>query len=78
VSWLKHVAYHFFSGDLAGPKKGARTSIYLAASPEIEGISGKYFVDRKPVRSSTASYDEDAAKRLWDVSLELTGLPGSL
>lgn len=77
VSWLKHVGYHFFKGELTGPTKGARASIYLATSPGLEGISGKYFVDRKPVRSSSASFDEEAAKRLWDVSIELTGLAGA-
>ena len=77
VGWIKHVGYHFLKGELVGPKKGARTSIYLATSPEVEGISGKYFIDQKPVRSSAASYDEASAKRLWDVSLDLTGLAGT-
>ena len=64
--------------DLAGPKEGARTSIYLATSPEVKGVSGKYFSDKKAGRSSNASYDEEAAKRLWDVSLELVGLSPDL
>ena len=54
------------------PEKGAETVIYLATSPEVEGVSGKYFVDCKPVRSSDASYDELAARKLWQVSEELT------
>ena len=74
VSWLKHVTYHLMTRDLASPKEGARTSIYLATSPEVKGVSGKYFSDKKAVRSSNASYDEEAAKRLWDVSSKLTGL----
>jgi NAD(P)-dependent dehydrogenase (short-subunit alcohol dehydrogenase family) len=56
------------------PEKGAKTSIYLAASPAVEGISGKYFVRQKAVESSKASYDENLASRLWRVSAELTGL----
>lgn len=56
------------------PEKGAGTSIYLASSPEVEGVTGRYFVNKKPVASSKASYDEQAAKRLWKVSEELTGL----
>jgi NAD(P)-dependent dehydrogenase (short-subunit alcohol dehydrogenase family) len=56
------------------PERGAETSIYLAASPEVEGISGGYFVNRQESRSSAASYDEAAARRLWDVSARLTGL----
>lgn len=56
------------------PEEGARTSIYLASSPEVEGVTGKYFVRQQAVQSSPASYDEQSARRLWDVSLELTGL----
>lgn len=53
---------------------GAQTSIYLAASPDVEGVTGKYFVNKKPVRSSKASYDQLAARRLWQESARLTGL----
>jgi NAD(P)-dependent dehydrogenase (short-subunit alcohol dehydrogenase family) len=58
----------------SGPEKGAKTSIYLATSPEVEGVSGKYFVKQKPVESSKISYDESLAGRLWKRSAELTGL----
>jgi len=58
----------------ASPEQGAETSIYLAASPEIAGVTGKYFSRKKPVRSSRESYDEAAARRLWEVSERLTGL----
>lgn len=56
------------------PEKGAETSIYLATSPEVEGITGKYFDKKKIVASSPASYDEDAARRLWEISAQMTGL----
>ena len=56
------------------PKKGAKTSIYLASSSEVEGVSGKYFKKRKEVESMKAAYDEEIAKRLWDVSIALTNL----
>jgi NAD(P)-dependent dehydrogenase (short-subunit alcohol dehydrogenase family) len=56
------------------PEEGAQTSIYLASSPEVAGVTGKYFVKKKAVTSSTASYDEDAARRLWEISARLTGL----
>jgi len=55
------------------PDQGAQTSIYLASSPEVEGLSGKYFVDCKAVDSSPRSYDQALAEKLWQVSLELTG-----
>jgi NAD(P)-dependent dehydrogenase (short-subunit alcohol dehydrogenase family) len=56
------------------PRRGARTSIYLASSPEVEGVTGKYFVSRRPRRSSGESYNLEEARRLWDVSVRLTGL----
>ena len=59
------------------PQRGAATSIYLASSPEVEGITGRYFVDRRARTSSKASYDEDAAARLWRVSAGLVGEDGS-
>lgn len=58
------------------PRQGAATSIYLASSPEVEGVSGKYFVDCRPRRSSPASYDEASAKRLWEISERMTGIAG--
>lgn len=58
---------------LASPEKGAATSIYIASSPEIEGVTGKYFVDCKAVPSSPVSYDESLQERLWKLSLRQTG-----
>jgi NAD(P)-dependent dehydrogenase (short-subunit alcohol dehydrogenase family) len=59
---------------MRSPEQGAATQIYLAASSEIEGVSGKYFVDCKPAQSSAESYDGAIARRLWDVSAEMTGI----
>jgi NAD(P)-dependent dehydrogenase (short-subunit alcohol dehydrogenase family) len=59
---------------LKSPEKGAVTSIYLASSPEVEGITGQYFIDKKIIKSSPASHDIDTAKHLWDVSVSLTDL----
>jgi NAD(P)-dependent dehydrogenase (short-subunit alcohol dehydrogenase family) len=56
------------------PAKGAETSIYLASSPEVEGVSGQYFVKCKPVQPKPPARDADAARRLWRVSEELVGL----
>ena len=55
------------------PEQGARTSIYLASSPEVEGTSGRYFVKEKPAVSSPQSQDEAAAQRLWKVSEDMIG-----
>ena len=57
---------------MKGSARGADTSIYLASSPEVEGVSGKYFVNRRPARSNDESYDAAVATRLWKVSEELT------
>ncbi len=54
------------------PEKGAETSIFLASSPEVEGVSGKYFSDCKEIKSSTSSYDKLTQKGLWEKSFELT------
>lgn len=59
---------------LKTPAQGAATSIHLASSREVEGVSGKYFVDCRPVASQANSYDTAVAKRLWEVSSELTGV----
>jgi NAD(P)-dependent dehydrogenase (short-subunit alcohol dehydrogenase family) len=55
------------------PSQGAQTIIYLASSPEVEGITGKYFFDCQAVDSSPLSHDQTLAERLWQLSLELTG-----
>jgi retinol dehydrogenase 12 len=53
-------------------ERGAETSVYLATSPEVEGVTGKYFADKKETRSNGASYDVEAQRRLWEVSEEMT------
>ncbi len=56
------------------PEEGAKTSIYLASSPEIEGVTGKYFIKSIPVRSAPISYDETLQRQLWEVSAKLVNL----
>ena len=56
------------------PEEGAKTSIYLASSPDIEGVTGKYFVKSIPVRSAPISYDETLQHQLWDESTQLVNL----
>ncbi len=71
---LSRFLYKLFKPFLASPEKGAETSIYLASSPEMEGVTGKYFEKKAAVESSPESYDVAIARRLWEVSAELTGL----
>jgi NAD(P)-dependent dehydrogenase (short-subunit alcohol dehydrogenase family) len=54
--------------------QGAVASIHVASAPELEGVTGRYFVHKKPRKSSSASYDRAAAARLWRVSAEMVGL----
>ena len=56
------------------PEKGAKTSIYLASSPEVEGVTGKYFVKSIPKRSAAISYDESLQRQLWEQSAKLVNL----
>lgn len=58
-------------------EQGAATTVYLASSPEVEGVTGKFFVDCKERRSSDMSYDRENQRRLWQVSEEMTGLEQS-
>lgn len=55
-------------------EQGAETTIYLATSKEVEGITGKYFYRKRPITSSKVSYDKVVSKRLWELSEEMTGL----
>jgi NAD(P)-dependent dehydrogenase (short-subunit alcohol dehydrogenase family) len=59
---------------MISPEEGARTSVYLASSPEVEGVTGKYFDKCKERRPSRAAQEEGAPARLWAISEELTGL----
>ncbi|MBW5445765.1 SDR family NAD(P)-dependent oxidoreductase [Cohnella sp. CFH 77786] len=58
--------------------KGAATSVYLASSPEVEGVTGKYFARCREARASKTAYDASLARRLWEISEETTGLPTTL
>ena len=61
---------------LLTPAQGADTAVYLAAAPEVAGVSGRFFERREVVESSPVSQDEDAALRLWEVSEALTSRSG--
>jgi NAD(P)-dependent dehydrogenase (short-subunit alcohol dehydrogenase family) len=54
------------------PDQGADTAIWLASSPDVEGMSGLYFADRKPRRPSRAAEDTTTATRLWELSQRMT------
>jgi NAD(P)-dependent dehydrogenase (short-subunit alcohol dehydrogenase family) len=72
--WYWRLAYLFI--NLAGktPEQGADTIIYLATAPEVAGVTGQYFYERKAIEPSAAARDPQTARRLWDVSEQLTAL----
>ncbi len=55
------------------PAKGAETSVYLCASPEVTGVSGQYFSDKRAKSPAKFAQDDDDARRLWEVSAQMTG-----
>jgi NAD(P)-dependent dehydrogenase (short-subunit alcohol dehydrogenase family) len=58
------------------PEQGARTTVYLASSPDVATVTGGYFQDERPARITSAAQDDTAARRLWEISEQMTGLSG--
>ena len=58
---------------LGGGQAGAATSIHLASAPELDQVTGHFFANLKPTRSSRRSYDQATAAHLWQVSGDLVG-----
>jgi len=59
---------------LKTPAQGAQTSIYLASSPDVDGVTGQFFANRKPKTANKVAYDTDMTARLWQVSANLVGM----
>lgn len=59
---------------LKTPAKGAKTSIYLASSPDVEGVTGQFFANCKPKAANKVAYDTGMTARLWQVSADLVGV----
>ena len=55
------------------PQKGAETLVYLASSPAVQGVTGKYWADKKSLQSSEISYDREQQNKLWEFSAAATG-----
>lgn len=62
-------------GVSISPEKGAETQTYLAASPEVAGITGTYFDRSQPAQTAPQAHDPEVGRHLWEVSAELTKLP---
>ena len=66
--------FRLFKPFMRTPEQGADTLIWLASSPEVEGVSGRYFSDRKETEPQKVALDPEARRRLWEISGDLTGL----
>lgn len=68
------LGHAFMAAFCESLERGASTSVFLAASPEVEGVTGRYFARSKERTPSRHAQDDEAARRLWEVSERLTGL----
>jgi retinol dehydrogenase 14 len=73
-AWLFTVVSQVVLPFLKTPAQGAQTSIYLASSPNMDGVTGEFFANGKPKTANKVAYDTDMAARLWDVSASLVGM----
>lgn len=76
-SWLFKYGTKVIRPFLISVEKGARTSVYLASSPEVEGVTGEYFAKCKVKTPSRKARDDDSARKLWDLSEKLCGVTWS-
>jgi NAD(P)-dependent dehydrogenase (short-subunit alcohol dehydrogenase family) len=72
-SFFLNVLFHLLQRFFRQPDEGAMTPVYLASSPEVEDVTGKYFKRCKPLGTSEESYNRDVQRRLWEASESLTG-----
>ena len=56
------------------PEAGARTSVYLASSPDVASVSGRFFFRGRAVPSKPITYNENVARQLWEISERLTSI----
>ena len=66
--------FRTFKLFMRSPEQGADTLIWLSSSFEVDGVSGKYFSDRKEIEAKKVAYDPAARRRLWEISEDLTGV----
>ena len=73
-AWLKHMLFYALKGQLLSPRRGADTLVYLASEDSLRGRTGRYYHQRREIRSSPASYNEAMAGDLWRLSVQMSGL----
>lgn len=73
--WLRFYIRRLIKRNEISAQEGATTCIYMATSPDVINITGSYFIQNKPVKSSKDSYNKKLAKQLWEDSENLTNIP---
>ena len=73
-SWVYRIGVKVVKPFLKTPEQGARTSVYLASSPEVEGVTGEYFANCRIASTSARAKSDADAKRLWALSEQLCGV----
>jgi NAD(P)-dependent dehydrogenase (short-subunit alcohol dehydrogenase family) len=71
---LQRLLVPLFRPFMGTPAQGAATSIYLASAPDLEQVTGRYYANCRPKKSSRRSHDQAAAARLWEISADIVGL----
>ena len=74
IAWARHLLAHVRQWNLVSPREAARSAVRLAIAPGLAGANGTYYYRNQIARSSPESYDLEAARQLWALSLALTGL----
>lgn len=74
ASWMMKLFYFIGRPFMKSPQGGAETSLYLAASDEVEGVSGKYFRNSKVATPADPAFDDTLTEVLWERSAALTSL----
>jgi len=72
--WMKHRIYYLKKNKLHRPEQGAETLVFQASANNVNGITSKYFVDKKEKRSSDISYDKALQNKIWELSVKLSGI----
>ena len=72
--WAKPIIYLLFRPSFISAEEGGGHIVHLAASPELEGVTGKYFAEGVESAPAPLAGDEALARRLWDASAGLVGL----
>lgn len=71
--WWLHWVWPLVKRFTISPAEGAAAPAYLASSPDVDGVTGRYFNKSRPATSSLISHDAVLGARLWNLSLRLTG-----